>query len=286
MSGPDAHDFLQNIVTNDLDRLRSDRALYAALLTPQGTYLHDFLITKLDDAILIESERERHSDLVRKLILYRLRSKATIEVDDDLAVGVGIGPQAQQAVHLEPAPGAARPHAGGVMYADPRSLVLGVRACLPRNVLADTFNNYGFAQSETDAYERVRLQAGIPDGVKDLVVGRSYLLESNFDLLDGVSFSKGCYIGQENTARQRYRGTIRRRLAHVVIVSGPAPAAGTPIRFGERDVGTMRSSSGQFGLAQLRLGPAQEALATDAELICGDATLRISGPIPEPPSSS
>lgn len=284
--GPDAREFLQNVVTNDLDRLQRDQALYAALLTPQGMYLHDFLMIESDDAILLDSERERQPDLARKLALYRLRSKATIEIDERLTVGVGFGAHAAQAVELDGSRGRARSLDDGVVYVDPRSDELGVRACLPEARLAAFFAAAGFAEGERDDYDRERLSAGIPDGSRDLVIGRSYLLESNFDLLDGVSFSKGCYIGQENTARQRYRGTVRRRLARVAVTSGPAPAPGTAIRLGNRDVGTMRSSQGGEGLAHVRLALVAEAAEAGQELDCGDAKLRILTPIPEAPAAA
>ncbi len=286
VDGPDAREFLQNVVTNDLDRLESDRALYAALLTPQGMYLHDFLLTESNGAILLDSERERQPDLARKLALYRLRSKATIEIDAGLAVGVGFGAQAAQAAALDAARGHARSLADGIVFTDPRSDELGVRVHLPEARLAEFFGAAGFAEGSRDDYDRHRLSAGIPDGSRDLVIGRSYLLESNFDLLDGVSFSKGCYIGQENTARQRYRGTVRRRLARVAITSGPVPDPGTPIRLGNRDVGTMRSSQGSDGLAHVRLALVAEAAAAGQELDCGDAKLRIRTPIPEAPSAA
>ena len=284
--GPDAREFLQNVVTNDLDRLDGGRALYAALLTPQGMYLHDFLLTEADGAILLDSERERQPDLARKLALYRLRSKATIEIDGGLAVGVGFGAQAAQAMELDGARGQARNLDEGVVFVDPRSEELGIRAFLPEARLAAFFAAAGFTQGSRDDYDRERLAAGIPDGSRDLVIGRSYLLESNFDLLDGVSFSKGCYIGQENTARQRYRGTVRRRLARVTVTAGPVPDPGTPIRLGNRDVGTMRSSQGSEGLAHVRLAPIAEAAEAGQELDCGDAKLRILTPIPEAPSAA
>ena len=284
VSGPDARSFLQNIVTNDIERLRPDRALYAALLTPQGMYLHDFLLAEFQGDILIESDRERQPDLARKLTLYRLRSKATIEVEPDLAVGAGFGACAHEAVQLDPARGTARGLEEGIAFIDPRAESLGVRTYLPARKLADFFTDAGFERADTEQYEGVRLEAGVPDGNKDLVIGRSYLLESNFDLLDGVSFSKGCYIGQENTARQRYRGTIRRRLARISVTSGTAPSPGTPIHYRGRDAGTMRSSHAGTGVAHLRLGPAKEALAAGAELEAGDARIRIREPLPEPPA--
>ncbi len=285
IAGPDARTFLQGVVSNDLDRLRTDRALYAALLTPQGTYLHDFLLTELDGAVMLDTERARQPDLARRLGLYRLRSKAGIEAAAELAVGVGFGGPAAPAAGVGENRGRARRHGGGIVFADPRSRDLGVRAYLPPAELAAFFADAGFAPGTPEAFDRQRLAAGVPDGGRDLVTGRSYLLESNFDLLDGVSFTKGCYIGQENTARQRYRGTVRRRLARVTVASGPPPDPGTPIRLGEREVGTMRSSRGGEGLAHVRLALANEAAATGAELDCGNAKLRIRGPVPAPPAA-
>lgn len=282
--GPDARGFLQNLVTNDLARLAPDRALYAALLTPQGHYLHDFLVAEEDGAILLECDRDRRDDLLAGLARYRLRTRAEMEALDDREVTCGFGAGAAAAAGLPDAAGAARAAGGGVLLADPRDSRLGVRALLPPGGGPRLLGGAGFAEAGPDDYERLRLGLGIPDGARDLVAGRSYLLESNFDLLDGVSFEKGCYIGQENTARQRWRGTVRRRLVRVR-VEGPVPEPGAPVTFDGRDAGTMRSALGASGLALLRLPVAREAAGSGAPLSCGEARLRVAGPVPEPPAA-
>jgi len=123
-----------------------------------------------------------------------------------------------------------------------------------------------------DAFDDLRLSLGIPDGSRDMLVDKAFLLESNFEELNGVDFDKGCYVGQENTARQKHRGTIRRRLMPVDI-EGPVPAPDTPIRFGSIDVGSMCSGHAGKGMAMLRLEYAKKASETGQPLTAGDALL-------------
>jgi folate-binding protein YgfZ len=128
----------------------------------------------------------------------------------------------------------------------------------------------GLTALEPADYERLRLSLGVPDGSRDLVVERSTLLESGFEELRGVDFAKGCFVGQELTARMKYRGLVRKRLLPVDL-NGPPPAPGTIIRHGEREVGEMRSSCGGHGLALLRLDRIAELAQSETPLLA-DAT--------------
>ncbi len=283
VSGRDAREFLQNIVTNDLDLLDANQSLYAALLTPQGTFLHDFILVSEGENILIDTDQHRLDDLLKKLALYRLRSDAKLETIEECDVIAGFGEGAAKAANLHPKAGSTRRMDQGPVLMDPRNPDLGVRTYLSDRQGDKFLRAAGFTPTDNDSYERLRISLGVPDAERDLVIGRSFLLESNFDLLNGVSFTKGCYIGQENTARQRYRGTVRRRVVRVA-VSGPVPEPGTPVSFGKRDAGTMRSGIDGEGLALLRLPVAREALDSGGPLTCGEAELRVLAPLPEPPS--
>jgi hypothetical protein len=153
-----------------------------------------------------------------------------------------------------------------VVYVDPRLAALGARAILPRDAALSALA--GFAPAELAAYDRMRLGHGVPDGSRDLVPEKSLLLESGFDELHGIDWNKGCYIGQELTARTRYRGLVRRRLVPVAI-DGPPPAPGTLVTADGREVGEMRSACDGLGLALLRLEAAHSATPLQA----GDARL-------------
>jgi folate-binding protein YgfZ len=268
VSGPDRRAFLQGLVSNDVEKIGADRACYAALLTAQGKYLHDFIMVEVADAIWLETEAARLAELKRRLAIYRLRAKVSLDARPDLAMAAVFGEGALAALALSDEAGAARPLGEGIALVDPRLPALGARLMLPRAELDQALRRAGFAQAEPGVYDRVRLGLGVPDGSRDLVVEKSILLESGFDELHGVDWRKGCYIGQELTARTKYRGLVKKRLLPVGI-EGPPPPPGTIVTDGAREAGEMRSARGDIGLALLRL----DAIASARPLTAGEARL-------------
>ena len=131
LSGPDRYGFLQGIVSNDVAKATAERAIYAAFLTPQGKYLHDIFIAALGDRLLIDCEAGRRTDLLRRLSLYKLRSKVTLAEENGLVVGLHFGPSALAGLGLQPQAGAARAEGAGILFVDPRLAELGARAILP-----------------------------------------------------------------------------------------------------------------------------------------------------------
>ena len=242
ISGEDRLTFLQGLVSNDVALAGPGQAVWAALLTPQGKWLADFFILNDGDKLLLDCERPQVVSLLQRLTRFRLRSKVVLRHADELCVyAAWSGVPAVTAIS---APDPRLPAAGWrILSASP----------LPTTAL------------EID-WDQHRLSLGLPDGSRDLESEKSVLLEAGFDELHGVSWNKGCYMGQELTARTKYRGLVKRRLVPVE-VNGPLPEPGTAVRRGQADVGTMRSGRGQLGLALLRL----EALRD--ELICGSARL-------------
>ncbi|HEX3863576.1 MAG TPA: folate-binding protein [Stellaceae bacterium] len=268
VSGPDRRVFLQGLVSNDVEKIVADRAIYAALLTAQGKYLHDFIMVEHGEAIWLDAEAARLADLKRRLSMYRLRAKVELAERPDLAVAAVFGVGAATALGLPAAAGSARPHAAGILTIDPRLAALGARAILPREIMHATLASLGVVEGDHAAYDCRRLALGVPDGSRDLVVDKSILLESGFDELNGVDWQKGCYIGQELTARTKYRGLIKKRLFPVRI-TGEAPAPGTIVTHNSRDAGEMRSARDGIGLALLRL----EAVDGCADLSADTATI-------------
>lgn len=268
IEGPDARAFLQGIVSNDVDKVSPARAIYAALLTPQGKYLYDFFIAELGGVLIVDCESARREDLVRRLARYKLRSKVAIEAAaPELAVALVYGADALAAVELPPERGAAKALAGGVVYTDPRLAEIGARAILPRASAASVVGAALRPGSPAD-YDKRRIRLGLPDGSRDLEIEKSLLLENGFDELGGVDWDKGCYMGQELTARTHYRALVKKRLVPVDI-EGPPPAPGTPILGDGAEAGVMRSSSDGMGLALLK----REALDGAQSLTAGAAKL-------------
>jgi folate-binding protein YgfZ len=264
VTGEDRAAFLQGLVSNDVAGVappspaaepqgspRLGTAVFAALLSPQGKWLAEFFILGDGARLLLDCEAAQAPMLAQKLARFRLRSKVAVrDASAEFAVHAGWG--------------GALPPAGAITAADPRLPEAGWRALAPAPLAADA--------TATD-WDRHRLALGLPDGTRDLVAEQSLLLEAGYDELHGVSWTKGCYMGQELTARTKYRGLLKRRLVPVT-VEGPLPAPGTRVLADAAEMGEMRSGRDGIGIAQLRL----EAL-DGRPLRCGEAVLtpRIPG---------
>jgi folate-binding protein YgfZ len=242
VEGDDRVAFLQGLVSNDVEAARPAHAVWAALLTAQGKWLADFFVFATADALLLDCEAEQIPMLIQRLSRYRLRMKALLRAEPALHVHVAWG---------------GRPDVEGVIAPDPRLPDFAWRI-LAADPLA--------ASATPEDWDRYRLAAGLPDGSKDMEADKSILLEAGFDELAGVSWSKGCYMGQELTARTKYRGLVKRRLVPVAI-RGALPPPGSPILRDGVEVGTMRSGRDGVGLASLRVD------ALGASLRCAEATL-------------
>jgi tRNA-modifying protein YgfZ len=246
ITGADRVAFLNGLVSNDVAAAAPGHAVWAALLSPQGKYLADFFIYADGDRLLLECEATQRDTLVQKLSRFRLRSDVQVAPADLLVFAAWGGAMAVQ----------------GIVAADPRLPAAGWRI-LSESPLAAT--------ASFEDWDAHRLALGLPDGARDLDVDKTVLLEAGFDELNGVSWTKGCYMGQELTARTRYRGLLKRRLLPV-LAEGAVPAPGTKILAGAREVGEMRSGLGSRGLAVLRLD------SLDTPLTAGDHPLRVEVP--------
>lgn len=253
IEGEDVRAFLQGIISNDIEKVTDNTAIYAALLTPQGKYLFDFMIAKQGERLLLEVEAERLQALSQRLTMYKLRAKVDItDVSADFGVVALLGDVRRETFDLPNEEGGAVQFEGGVVFVDPRLSALGARAFLPRPILPAALTDKGFVQGDLDTYQARRLQLGVPEGSQDLAVDKATLLESGFEELNGVDFQKGCFVGQELTARMKYRALVKKRLMPIAF-DGMPPAAGTVIKAGTREIGEVRSAENGFGLALLRL---------------------------------
>ena len=230
LEGGETENFLHNLVTADILGMAPGEACYAALLTPQGKILFDFFILKTPQGYFLDCAASQLEDLKKRLMFYRLRAKITIVERPDLEVGV--------------AP--AQP-AGFTAYADPRSPLIGWRMIAAAGTLP-----------LGTGYEALRISLGLADSDGDIGSSRLFPHEANFDRLGAVSFSKGCYIGQEVVSRMQHRSTARSRILPVAF-AGDAPAYGTDIRSADKTIGAVLSSSGNMALALIRLDRLDEA---------------------------
>jgi folate-binding protein YgfZ len=237
VAGADRVGFLQGLVSNDVTLAGAGRAVWAALLTPQGKYLADFFILAEGERLLLDCAAAQVGMVVQKLSRFRLRAAVTVrDVPAEWRVYAAWG-------------GAPVVPAGCVAAADPRLEAAGWRI-LSREELPVT--------ADAVAWDRHRLALGLPEP-GDLEVDKSVLLEAGFDELNGVSWTKGCYMGQELTARTKYRGLIKRRLLPVE-VRGELPPPGTPVLADGREVGTLRTGREGRAMATLRVDALEDAL--------------------------
>ena len=248
VSGADRVAFLQGLVSNDIALVAPGRAVWAALLSPQGKWLADFFVLADGERLLLDCERAQIAMLVPRLSRYRLRAQVSVtDVSADWAVHVAWGGTVPD---------------GALVAADPRLAEAGWRVLAPAPLAAN---------ASAEDWDRFRLSLGLPDGSRDLETDKTVLLEAGFDELAGVSWTKGCYMGQELTARTKYRGLIKRRLVPVR-VEGDLPAPGTPVLRDGIEVGILRSGRDGRALATLQVA------AMDGALECGGAWLTAERP--------
>ncbi len=230
LEGAEAENFLHNLVTADVLGLAEGEARYAALLTPQGKILFDFFVLKTAEGYLLDCAASQLEELMKRLMFYRLRAKIMIKARPDLEVGVSLS---------QPA--------GPAAYADPRSPLMGWRIITEKGTLP-----------EGSGYESQRITLGLADSDGDMGTGQLFPHEANLDQLGAVSFSKGCYIGQEVVSRMEHRATARSRILPVRF-EGAARPRDAEIKSGDKTVGTVLSSSGNMALALIRLDRLDEA---------------------------
>lgn len=260
--GEDRISLLQGLVSNDMLKVQKGEAVWAAFLTPQGKFLHEFFAMPHADAVLLECERARRDDLVTRLSRYKLRAKVSVAADDTLTPGVAWGDGADAAFKMSGTPGSVSVHGAGVVYADPRAAAMGLRWALSADQV-EGLEKRGFTRAIPEAYDALRFDVGVPDGSRDMEIEKALLLENGFEELHGVDFEKGCYIGQELTARTHYRALIKKRLMPVRI-EGPAPAPGTPLTVDGLEAGEMKSATGHSGLALVKIDAWKKAGTLDA----------------------
>jgi folate-binding protein YgfZ len=276
ISGSDQRSFLQGLISQDVEKVTVDRSVYGTLLTPQGKYLHDFIIAARDSHLLFDAEPGRSEDLVARLSRFKLRADIGFEPRPDLAVFALFGDGATDLLSLTPNPGATTQIGDITAMVDPRSAPLGLRLVGPLESLQNFLTGLAATESDFDAYDQLRISLQVPDGSRDLDIEKSILLESNIDLLNGIDWEKGCYMGQELTARTKYRGLVKRRLLAFQADSNSAKS-GDDVLSGDKVVGEVRSTNGDCFLASVRIDALDES---GSALRVGNTKIQLLSPEP------
>lgn len=268
ITGDDARRFLNGLATNDIGKIAPGAPRFAALLTPQGKIIVDFIAVEApaEDSgnFLLDCPRALAGELAKKLNFYKLRAKVTVEDMSDtlgvMAVWDGTGKTAR-----------------GLCYPDPRLSALGMRVMLPPVEAVQAVADLGATLSGQAAYDAHRMALGVPNGGQDFQYGDAFPHEADMDQLAGVDFEKGCYIGQEVVSRVEHRNSARSRLLPVAF-DGNAPDGGVAVMAGDKQVGTLGSAIAGRGIALLRLDRVADALAAGTQLTAGGISIRLVKP--------
>ena len=253
IGGADRAEFLQGLISNDTKRIGGAQAIFAALLSPQGKFAHDLLLVEQGERYLVDCEGARRADLLKRLKMFKLRSQVTLDDLDSECIVINLfGGDTLTRLGLEAKAGAAKALGGGVVFTDPRLPELGAHAFLPRASYVATLSELGFSEASPGSFKNHRYALGVPESSNDLLPDKAIPLECGFDELNGVDWQKGCYMGQELTARTKYRGLVRKRLLPIRFDGTPL-AVGTGLTLDGKDVGDIRAVDGDRGLALLRL---------------------------------
>lgn len=254
VQGDDARMFLNGLLTIDTVKIPAGVLRYGLLLSPQGKFLHEmFVLAEAEDSLLLDIDGARRADLLARLSLYRLRARVEIASLENMHVFAAATPTGNDA--------------GVRWHADPRLASMGVRAYA-------TQAPDGFATLPEAEYDARRVALGIPQGGLDMAVDRALPLEWGMDVLHAVDFEKGCYVGQEVTARTKFRAQLRKCVHKVDAMGAMLPPPGTPIMQGEQNVGEMRSSHGSAGLALISREAAIKAQREGAPLMAENLLLQ------------
>ncbi|APX69268.1 MULTISPECIES: folate-binding protein YgfZ [unclassified Brucella] len=255
ITGEEAEKFLQAVITTNLDQLGPHELKPGALLTPQGKILFDFLVSRIEGGLRFDLPADVAGDFVKRITLYRLRAKAEIvQVPESL---VSVCWQSDS-----PA-------------SDNDSIKRDSRFPAQLNVLR--LYHQASANAGLDAWVQLRAEYGIAEGEADFAYGDVFPHDVNFDQTGGVSFPKGCFIGQEVVSRMQHRGTARRRVL-IARSDAPLPPMGTPITVEGREIGAMGSSANHIGLALVRIDRVKDAMDTGNSILAGDAAITLSLP--------
>lgn len=252
LQGPDRYRFLQGLVSCDVVSLEKGGVAYGAFLTPQGKFLEDLFLISVSDKLYIDSYAENAASFYKKLQLYKLKSDVTLTPLPEAQIFASF----DQPTELTNA----------VAYKDPRHHDMGWRIIL----LGEPFPE---AETDLSSYDQHRYALGIPDGARDMPVDKAILLEYGFDEMKAIDWDKGCYLGQELTARTKYRGVIRKRLVPFTY-EGETPEVEASLSFEGNHAGEVRAAASGKGLALLRLSFLKKYLAQEGEYVCGTTKIK------------
>ena len=277
VTGAEAKDFLQNIVTNDVEKVTDSSSVFSSILTPQGKYLFEFFILKLKDFYLLECEKESTEEIIKILNYYKLRSKVDfINLNKEYSASVISLEKFKEIDSSNSSKGKTINYEDGLIYIDPRNDKLGAKIISKINTIQVKIKKLNLNVVDKNKYYKKCFEIGIPQinlkNLKDKIFG----IENNLDELNGIDFKKGCYVGQENTSRIKLRNKLRRRILPIQKIAGEI-SENDIIKYKDLEIGKiMISKPYSFGLIKIVDPDIKEF--NNIDLVCGNSKIKIIKP--------
>jgi len=261
IAGDDRQEFLQGLITNDINACNRNNPIYSCILSPQGKFLADFFVIELDGSYLIEIHNRFFDNILQKLQLYKLKSKVIISENNSyLSCVLFINKKIAVPNHL-------------ISFQDPRNNNIGIRYILNTDN-SSSLKKLGFTPVDINYYKEILMKNLIPYSPDDLIVNKSLLLENNFQNINAISWDKGCYVGQEITARMKYRALLKKKIYTLEIISGSIQV-GEKITINDISMGEIISITNKFAIAMLKIDAANAVIKKDNVIDLSNAKVKI-----------
>ena len=261
IAGDDRQEFLQGLITNDINACNRNNPIYSCILSPQGKFLADFFVIELDGSYLIEIHNRFFDNILQKLQLYKLKSKVIISENNSyLSCVLFINKKIAVPNHL-------------ISFQDPRNNNIGIRYILNTDN-SSSLKKLGFTPVDINYYKEILMKNLIPYSPDDLIVNKSLLLENNFQNINAISWDKGCYVGQEITARMKYRALLKKKIYTLEIISGSIQV-GEKITINDISIGEIISITNKFTIAMLKIDAANAVIKKDNVIDLSNAKVKI-----------
>ncbi len=276
-NGPDAKDFLQNIVTNDIEKVTSSTTVFSSILTPQGKYLFEFFIMRLEDGYLLECEKKSTVEIIKLLNFYKLRSKINlIDLSEKYVAAVISLEKFKEMNDSDLLKGKTTIYREDPVYIDPRNDKLGAKIISKLEKIHLTIKKLNLIIADKNKYYNKSFELGIPQSDLNKLKDKVFGIENNLDELHGIDFKKGCYVGQENTSRIKLRDKLRRRILPVKKIEGEV-TENDVIKYKNIEVGKIMIDK-PYSFALVKVVEPDLKEFTNIELVCGTSKVKILKP--------
>ena len=277
VNGAEAKDFLQNIVTNDIEKVTNSSTIFTSILTPQGKYLFEFFILKLKDSYLVECEKKSTAEIIKLLNFYKLRAKVNlIDLSEKYVAAVISLEKFKEVNNSKMLIGSTAKYRDAPIYIDPRKDKLGCKVIAKLENIHLTIKKLNLKITKKEKYYNKSFQLGIPqidlNKLKDKIFG----IENNLDELNGIDFKKGCYVGKENTSRIKLRNKLRRRILPVHKITGEI-YENDVIKYNDTEIGKIMIDK-PYSFALIKVVEPDLKEFTNTELLCGKSKVKIFKP--------